>query len=121
MVAAKLNRAMIGWANYFCLGPASKAYRAVEKHASKSCVNGCVPSTKRCGRGPSGFRRYLCTKCWALSALPSGRAISRGRPRDPFSESRKREIRTSGSMSGMCKRKHGEAIDAPADERAGNR
>jgi RNA-directed DNA polymerase len=35
MVAAKLNRAMIGWANYFCLGPASKAYRAVEKHASK--------------------------------------------------------------------------------------
>jgi hypothetical protein len=29
-VTAKLNRVMIGWANYFCLGPVSKAYRAVE-------------------------------------------------------------------------------------------
>jgi group II intron reverse transcriptase/maturase len=35
MVVAKLNRTMIGWANYFCLGPVSKAYRAVEKHACK--------------------------------------------------------------------------------------
>ena len=35
MVVARLNRTMIGWANYFCLGPVSKAYRAVEKHASK--------------------------------------------------------------------------------------
>jgi hypothetical protein len=35
MVVAKLNRMMIGWANYFCLGPVSKAYRAVEKHACK--------------------------------------------------------------------------------------
>jgi RNA-directed DNA polymerase len=31
----KLNRMMIGWANYFCLGPVSKAYRAVEQHARK--------------------------------------------------------------------------------------
>jgi hypothetical protein len=29
----KLNRTMIGWANYFCLGPVSKAYRAVDQHA----------------------------------------------------------------------------------------
>ena len=29
------NRTMIGWANYFCLGPVSKAYRAVESHARK--------------------------------------------------------------------------------------
>ncbi len=29
----KLNRAMIGWANYFRLGPVSKAYRAVDAHA----------------------------------------------------------------------------------------
>ena len=30
-----LNRMMIGWANYFSLGPVSKAYRAVERHARK--------------------------------------------------------------------------------------
>lgn len=35
LLVAKLNRTMIGWANYFCLGPVSKAYRAVERHARK--------------------------------------------------------------------------------------
>jgi RNA-directed DNA polymerase len=45
MVVAKLNRTIIGWANYFCLGPVSKAYRAVDAHACKGCVSGCVEST----------------------------------------------------------------------------
>jgi RNA-directed DNA polymerase len=35
IVVAKLNRTIIGWANYFCLGPVSTAYRAVEQHARK--------------------------------------------------------------------------------------
>lgn len=34
-VVGTLNRMMMGWANYFCLGPVSKAYRAVERHARK--------------------------------------------------------------------------------------
>src|SRR6201997_4005353 len=34
-VVRKLNQMMIGWANYFCLGSASKAYRAIEQHADK--------------------------------------------------------------------------------------
>jgi group II intron reverse transcriptase/maturase len=29
----KLNRMMTGWANYFCLGPVSRAYHAVDTHA----------------------------------------------------------------------------------------
>jgi len=33
MVVTKLNRTMIGWANYFCLGPVSTAYQAVDQHA----------------------------------------------------------------------------------------
>ena len=32
-VVDRLNRMMIGWANYFCLGPVSKAYSAVDVHA----------------------------------------------------------------------------------------
>jgi hypothetical protein len=35
IVVAKLNRTMVGWANYFCLGPVSNAYSAVENHACK--------------------------------------------------------------------------------------
>jgi group II intron reverse transcriptase/maturase len=34
-VVGTLNRKMTGWASYFCLGPVSKAYRAVERHARK--------------------------------------------------------------------------------------
>jgi RNA-directed DNA polymerase len=34
-VVATLNRKMTGWANYFCLGPVSKAYSAVERHARR--------------------------------------------------------------------------------------
>ncbi len=35
MVVEKLNRAMLGWANYFQLGQVSPAYRAVDAHALK--------------------------------------------------------------------------------------
>ena len=34
-VVGKLNRLLAGWANYFCLGPVSKAYRAVDAHVRK--------------------------------------------------------------------------------------
>jgi RNA-directed DNA polymerase len=54
IVVARLNRTMIGWANYFCLGPVSKAYRAVDQHARKRlrqwlCAKHKVswPATKR--------------------------------------------------------------------------
>jgi RNA-directed DNA polymerase len=34
-LVVKLNREITGWANYFCLGPVSKAYRAVERHTRR--------------------------------------------------------------------------------------
>jgi group II intron reverse transcriptase/maturase len=43
-VVTKLNRMMNGWANYFCLGPVSKAYRAIDRHARRR------------------LRRWLCAK-----------------------------------------------------------
>ena len=43
-IVERLNRLMIGWANYFCLGPVSKAYSAVDRHAR------------------TRLRRWLCDK-----------------------------------------------------------
>ena len=34
-IVASLNRLTVGWANYFCLGPVSKAYRAVARHTRR--------------------------------------------------------------------------------------
>lgn len=34
-IVGQLNRAMTGWANYFCLGQVSPAYNAVDQHAAK--------------------------------------------------------------------------------------
>jgi group II intron reverse transcriptase/maturase len=34
-VITTLNRIMIGWANYFCLGPVSNAYRVIDRHARR--------------------------------------------------------------------------------------
>jgi RNA-directed DNA polymerase len=68
-VVTKLNQMMIGWANYFCLGPVSKAYRAIERHASShGCVSGCVPSTSYAGRRPNGIRKPPCIEAWARPA-----------------------------------------------------
>jgi group II intron reverse transcriptase/maturase len=33
VIVSRLNRMLVGWANYFCLGPVSAAYRIVDSHA----------------------------------------------------------------------------------------
>jgi len=58
IVVTKLNRTMCGWANYFCLGPVSTAYRDVDgyatmrlrqwlrtKHKLSGRANGMFPDT----------------------------------------------------------------------------
>jgi RNA-directed DNA polymerase len=54
-VVTQLNRTMVGWANYFCLGPFSKAYRVVERHACKRLRRWLCAKHKRQG---SGTKRY---------------------------------------------------------------
>ena len=54
-LVAQLNRQMIGWANYFCLGPVSKAYSAVERHTCRRLRQWLRSKHKRKG---SGFKRY---------------------------------------------------------------
>jgi len=45
-----LNRKLNGWANYFCLGPVSSAYRAVEQHTCRRLRQWlCVKHKERAG------------------------------------------------------------------------
>jgi RNA-directed DNA polymerase len=55
IVVARLNRVMTGWANYFCLGPVSKAYRAVDRHARKRLRQWLCAKHKGVGAGTGRF------------------------------------------------------------------
>lgn len=33
-IVGRLNRMLVGWANYFCIGPVGKAYRAIDRHTA---------------------------------------------------------------------------------------
>jgi len=55
VLVGKLNRMLIGWANYFCLGPVSKAYRAVDTHACKRLRQWLCAKHKVLGPGTKRF------------------------------------------------------------------
>jgi RNA-directed DNA polymerase len=52
---ARLNRILLGWSNYFCLGPVSKAYRSVDTHASVRLRQWLRRKHKLQGRGTSRY------------------------------------------------------------------
>ena len=59
-VVMQLNRMMSGWANYFCLGPVSRAYRAVDEHARNRLRQWLCKKHKVPGRGTAQFPdKYL--------------------------------------------------------------
>ena len=117
----KLNRALRGWANYFDL--ARSHGRIALSTTTPRCgyAGGCVSSTRSGDEGAGPIHSRTCTAILAWYAWPRAGAASRGRRREALSESRMREICTSGSMSGMWKRSQGCASEAPPDERGGNR
>ncbi|MFO7745502.1 MAG: group II intron reverse transcriptase/maturase [Psychroflexus sp.] len=53
--AAYLNRKLVGWANYFCLGPVSKAYRNVDAHVRNRLRQWLCEKHKVPTRGTSRF------------------------------------------------------------------
>jgi group II intron reverse transcriptase/maturase len=51
----RINRKLVGWANYFCLGPVSKAYAAVDSHVSRRLRQWLCAKHKVPGRGTSRY------------------------------------------------------------------
>jgi RNA-directed DNA polymerase len=54
-LVAQLNRKMVGWSNYFRLGPVSKAYAAVDQHACYRLRQWLCKKHKVSGSGTSRF------------------------------------------------------------------
>jgi group II intron reverse transcriptase/maturase len=52
---ANLNRVLIGWSNYFCLGSVSKAYQAVDQHVRRRLRRWLCVKHKAPGSGTSRF------------------------------------------------------------------
>ncbi len=52
---SQLNQKLIGWANYFCLGPVSKAYRAVDQHTRRRLRQWLCAKHKVQARGTARF------------------------------------------------------------------
>ena len=52
---ARPNRLLLGWSNYFCLGPVSRAYRALDRHGSNRLRQWLCAKHKVKTRGTSRF------------------------------------------------------------------
>ena len=65
----QLNRQIIGWANYFCLGPVSKAYRAVEEHTRRRLRQWLCTKHQRKGAGTTGYSDQLLHHRFGLVRL----------------------------------------------------
>jgi group II intron reverse transcriptase/maturase len=74
-VITTLNRIMIGWANYFCLGPVWKAYGAVERHTCRRLRQWLRAKHKRKGAGIKRYSDQLLHAKFGLVRL-NGRTVS---------------------------------------------
>ena len=69
-MVGRLNRQLRGWANYFCLGPVSKAYRAVDAHVTKRLRQWLCAKHKEPGQGTSRFPDEYLYQTVGLVRLP---------------------------------------------------
>jgi group II intron reverse transcriptase/maturase len=68
-IVAQLNRQIIGWANYFCLGPVSKAYCTVERHTCQRLRQWLRAKHKRKGTGTALYSDRLLHDQFGLVRL----------------------------------------------------
>jgi hypothetical protein len=50
-----MNRLLLGWSNYFCLGPVSRAYRAIDRDGRNRLRQWLCAKHKVKSRGTSRF------------------------------------------------------------------
>ena len=69
-IVARLNRQLRGWANYFCLGPVSRAYRAVDRYVTNRLRRWLCKKHKVPGAGTSRFPDEYLYQELGLIRLP---------------------------------------------------
>ena len=70
VIVDRLNRKLRGWANYFRLGPVSKAYRAVDSHVTNRLRQWLCAKHKEPGRGTTRFPDDYLYQTLRLIRLP---------------------------------------------------
>ena len=70
-LVADLNRRLRGWANYFCLGPVSRAYRAVDSHVTTRLRQWLRRKHKVQGRGTTRYPKEYLYDDLGLIRLPA--------------------------------------------------
>lgn len=66
----KINRKLIGWSNYFCLGPVSAAYRTVDHHVCRRLRQWLCAKHKVPGQGTSRFPDDYLHRTLGVVKLP---------------------------------------------------
>ena len=69
-VVGRLNRKLTGWANYFCLGPVSPAYRAINTHVTQRLRRWLCKKHKVRGKGWSRYPDQYLQEQLGLINLP---------------------------------------------------
>jgi hypothetical protein len=70
-IVGRLNSRLRGWANYFRLGPVSKAYRAVDRHVTRRLRQWLCAKHKLPGAGTTRFPDEYLYQALHLVRLPS--------------------------------------------------
>jgi RNA-directed DNA polymerase len=71
LVVNRLNRKLEGWANYFCLGSVSPAYRALDIHVKKRLRRWLCKKHKVIGRGTKRYPDQFLYEHLGLVQLPA--------------------------------------------------
>jgi group II intron reverse transcriptase/maturase len=68
-IVTRLNRMLVGWANYFCLGPVSQAYRALDKHVCRRLRQWLCDKHQAHGQGTGRFPNAYLHEVLGLQQL----------------------------------------------------